>query len=61
MKRLDLLRRLQTHDCLLKREGGNHSIWHNPRTGEIQAVPRHSEIGPNMARKICRGLSVPPS
>ena len=60
MKRLDLLRRLQAHGCTLKREGGSHSLWRNPRTGEMQAVPRHSEIGESLARKICRKLSVPP-
>lgn len=60
MKRLDLLRRLQAHGCALKREGGSHSIWHNLRTGQSQAVPRHTEVGPGLARKICRGLSVPP-
>jgi mRNA interferase HicA len=31
----------------------------NPRTGEMQAVPRHTEISNVLARKICRGLSVP--
>ena len=60
MKRLDLLRRLQSQGCVLKREGGNHSIWRNPQTGQMQAVPRHTEIGENLARKICRALSVPP-
>ena len=43
----------------LKREGRAHSLWTNPRTGEVQAVPRHIEISNNLARKICRGLSVP--
>lgn len=61
MKRADLLRRLQQHGCVLKREGGSHSIWFNPQTREIQAIPRHTEIGENLARKICRKLSVPPT
>ena len=60
MKRRDLLRHLQAHGCALKREGGNHSLWHNPLTGQSQAVPRHTEIGVGLSRKICRGLSVPP-
>jgi mRNA interferase HicA len=59
MKRVDLLRHLQQHGCSLKREGGSHSIWQNSRTGQIQAVPRHNEIGNNLARKICRDLSAP--
>ena len=59
MKRGDLLRHLRHHGCNLKREGGSHSLWTNPRTGVIEAVPRHSEIPDNLARKICRNLSVP--
>jgi len=36
---------LQRHGCTLKGEGGSHSIWRNPKTNEIQAIPRHTEIG----------------
>src|SRR5205823_4133475 len=42
-----------------EREGSDHSLWKNPETGEVQAVPRHSEIGKYLSRKICRDLSVP--
>ncbi len=59
MKRRDLLRHLQTHGCRLEREGGKHSLWLNPATDEVEAVPRHVEIGKHLARKICRSLSVP--
>jgi len=59
MKSGALLRHLRQNGCFLKREGGNHSIWTNPRTGQIEAVPRHSEIPNILARKICRGLSIP--
>ena len=31
----------------------------NPATGGVEAVPRHTEISNKLARKICRGLSVP--
>jgi hypothetical protein len=31
----------------------------NPTTGQVETVPRHGEIGERLARKICRGLSVP--
>ena len=44
MKRRDLERRLRIAGCFLKREGGNHSIWMNPKNGIIEAVPRHYEI-----------------
>ncbi|MFL6289436.1 MAG: type II toxin-antitoxin system HicA family toxin [Thermoanaerobaculia bacterium] len=59
MKRSDLLRHLRKHGCYLKREGGEHSLWCNPETGELQAVPRHTEVPNLLARRICRGLSVP--
>ncbi|MCA9245589.1 MAG: type II toxin-antitoxin system HicA family toxin [Planctomycetales bacterium] len=59
MKRSALLRHLRKCGCYLKREGRSHSLWTNPSTGEVEAVPRHTEIQDNLARKICRGLSVP--
>ena len=59
MKRSRLLRHLRKHGCYLKREGSAHSLWTNPKTGEVEAIPRHVEIPDTLARKICRGLSVP--
>ncbi len=59
MKRSSLLKHLRRHGCYLKREGGSHSLWANPTTGHIEAVPRHTEIANVLARKICRNLSVP--
>ena len=37
------MRHLRRHGCHLKREGGSHSLWTNPQTGAVEAVPRHSE------------------
>ncbi|MCH8963199.1 MAG: type II toxin-antitoxin system HicA family toxin [Bacteroidetes bacterium] len=59
MKRNALLRHLRKHGCTLKREGRSHSLWTNPETGKTEAIPRHTEIPDLLARKICRGLSVP--
>jgi mRNA interferase HicA len=59
MKRNSLLRHLRRHGCYLKREGKEHSLWTNPRTGAVEAVPRHTEIANRLAKKICRNLSVP--
>ena len=59
MKQGDLLRHLRFHGCVLKREGGSHSIWLNPKNGQQEAVPRHTEVANLLARKICRGLSIP--
>ena len=59
MKRHALLKHLRMHGCYLKREGGNHSLWCNPQTGQVEAVPRHTEIPNLLAKKICHGLTVP--
>lgn len=59
MKREGLLRHLRKHGCYLKREGRSHSLWCSPNTGQVEAVPRHTEIPNKLAKKIIRGLSVP--
>ena len=59
MKRHTLLQHLRKHGCVLRREGGSHSLWTNPATGAVEAIPRHTEIANNLAGKICRGLSIP--
>jgi len=60
LKRRQLLKHLANHGCELRREGSNHSIYRNPATGETTAVPRHTEIANNLARKICKDLAIPP-
>ncbi|NLF06822.1 MAG: type II toxin-antitoxin system HicA family toxin [Pirellulaceae bacterium] len=59
MKRQTLIKHLRKNGCYLKREGSSHSLWVNPQTGHIEAVPRHTEIPKLLAKKICRSLSIP--
>jgi mRNA interferase HicA len=59
MKRSDLLRHLRSHGCELIREGGRHSWLGNPSQNRRSSIPRHTEIDENLARKICKDLSVP--
>jgi len=59
VKRSSLLQHLRKHGCNLKREGAAHSLWTNPATGAVEAIPRHSEIPNLLARKICRSLAIP--
>ncbi len=59
MKREALLRHLRRYGCYLKREGHSHSLWINPLTGAVEAVPRHTEIPNQLAKRICRRLSLP--
>ena len=57
MKRRDLERNLRIAGCYLKREGGSHSLWINPKNGVVEAVPRHKEIKDPLARKILKNLN----
>lgn len=59
MKRIDLVRHLEKHGCVLLREGGSHSVYVNRAARRTSALPRHREINEFLARKICRDLQVP--
>jgi predicted RNA binding protein YcfA (HicA-like mRNA interferase family) len=59
VKRRDLLRHLRSHGCRFFREGGNHSIWENPASGQRTAVGRHRDIPEFTARRICKQLGIP--
>lgn len=56
MKKADLEKKLRKAGCFLKREGASHSLWMNPKTGVIEAVPRHKEIKEPLAKKILRNM-----
>jgi mRNA interferase HicA len=56
VKRADLEKKLRIAGCYLKRQGGSHSLWINPKTGAIEAIPRHKEIKEPLAKKILKGL-----
>ena len=58
MKRLDLLRHLEAHGCVLLRDGGEHTVYVNRAKGKTSTVPRHREINDFLARKICRDLEI---
>jgi len=57
MKKTDLEKKLRKAGCFLKREGSSHSLWINPTTGVIEAVPRHREIKEPLAKKILRNMN----
>jgi mRNA interferase HicA len=60
VKRIDLIRHLEQHGCVLFREGSNHSVFINPATRKTSTVPRHREINDFLARKICKDLQISP-
>jgi len=39
MKRIDLIRHRERHGAQLLREGGNHSVYVNRKSGKVSAVP----------------------
>lgn len=57
MKRRDLERKLRIAGCYLKREGSSHALWINPKTGVIEAIPRHTEVKEPLAKKILKNLN----
>lgn len=59
MKRGALLKHLKEHGCEFLREGSRHTMYVNREAGRSSAVPRHTEITNNMARKICKDLGIP--
>ena len=58
MKRVDLIRHLESQGCRLLREGANHSVYINPVARKTSTVPRHREIDEFLSRKVCRDLQV---
>lgn len=59
MKRNLLISYLKENKCVLKREGSNHSIFINTKTGIKTAVPRHPDIEETTVLKICKHLGIP--
>ena len=57
MKRKLLEKKLRLLGCYLKREGKSHALWINPKTGHVEAVPRHSEIKELLAIKIIKQMT----
>ncbi len=51
MKRRDLVAELDQAGCTLLRHGAKHDIYHNPKSGRSEPVPRHREINELLAKK----------
>jgi predicted RNA binding protein YcfA (HicA-like mRNA interferase family) len=59
MKRIDLIRHLETHGVQFLREGSKHSVYVNRAAGKTSTIPRHRDINDFLAQKICKDLEVP--
>jgi predicted RNA binding protein YcfA (HicA-like mRNA interferase family) len=58
VKRNALIKELVKNGCYLKRHGGKHDIYANPRSGKQAPVPRHPEIRDSLVRLIKKQLMV---
>jgi predicted RNA binding protein YcfA (HicA-like mRNA interferase family) len=58
MKRIDLIRHIESCGCILFRQGARHTIYKNLHNGNMTAIPRHREIKENLAKKICDDLVI---
>lgn len=58
MKRVDLVKHLESHGCYPFRDRGKHSVFVNPANNQVSAVPRHREVNDFLVRKICRDLGI---
>jgi mRNA interferase HicA len=58
MKRSELLKQLKKEGCILLRPGSRHDIYINPKTGQKQPIPRHSEIDNDLAKHIKKYLGI---
>jgi mRNA interferase HicA len=56
VKRIDLIRHLESHGCLLVREGANRSVYHNPAAQRTGTVPRHREVKNPTAIRFANSL-----
>ncbi len=56
MKRSELLKQLKKEGCIFLRSGSRHDIYINPKTGQKQPIPRHSEIDNALANHIKKYL-----
>jgi len=58
LKRSALIKDLIKSGCRLKRHGGRHDIYVNPRTGRQAPIPRHAEIKDTLVRLIRKQLGL---
>jgi hypothetical protein len=59
MKRKQFIAYLNQNNCVLKREGSNHSVFINTKTGIKTTLPRHAELEDRLCDIICKQLGIP--
>ena len=59
MKRLEFLKHLKKHNCVILREGSNHTIYINLLNNKQSTVGRHTELSNLLCKKVCKQLEIP--
>ena len=60
MKASELTRLAKKNGCQIKKHGGEHDIWVNPKTGGTARIPRHQskEVATGTADQIMKNLGL---
>lgn len=59
MKRVEFLKHLRAHGCIMLREGANHTIYLNPANQKQSTIGRHQELSNLLCKKVCKQLEIP--
>ena len=59
MKRNDLIKHLKKNECVLLREGSNHTVFINNANKKQSTIGRHKELDNLLCKKICKQLGIP--
>jgi len=59
MKRGEFLKHMRRYGCVPVREGASHTLYQNLANGQVEAVPRHTELRNLLLKRICRRLGIP--
>ena len=58
MKRLQVIKILRKHGCVLVREGSKHTVFLNSENNKTSTVPRHNEVDDLLVKKIFKDLGI---
>jgi predicted RNA binding protein YcfA (HicA-like mRNA interferase family) len=56
MKRGALLKVLKRNGCVFIKHGKKHDLYLQPRNGNTDQVPRHSDVAEDLAKSIIKNL-----
>lgn len=58
MRRKMLLWHFNSEGCIVKRDGGNYSVFLNILNRKTSTVPKRIEINDYLVRRICKDLDI---